>query len=80
MPGASSLTFRFPGATPSVTSMPDNSNGIVWALDQSQYCTSQSLGCGPAILHAYDANNLANEFWNFASTAAGPDPQHPSQG
>jgi hypothetical protein len=44
--------------------MPDNSNGIVWALDQSKYCTSQSLGCGPAVLHAYDAGNLANEFWN----------------
>jgi hypothetical protein len=44
--------------------MPDNSNGIVWALDQSQYCTSQSLGCGPAVLHAYDAGNLANELWN----------------
>ena len=64
MPGASSVTFDFPGATPSVTSMPDNSNGIVWALDQSQYCTSQSPGCGPAVLHAYDAGNLANEFWN----------------
>jgi hypothetical protein len=44
--------------------MPDNSNGIVWALDTSPYCTPQSLSCGPAILHAYNANNLATEYWN----------------
>jgi hypothetical protein len=56
--------FGFPGSTPSVSSMPDNSNGIVWALDNSQYCTPQSPGCGPAVLHAYDGTNLANEFWN----------------
>jgi hypothetical protein len=62
--GASSAAFGFPGATPSVTSMPDNSNGIVWALDDSQYCTPQSPGCGPVVLHAYDAGNLANELWN----------------
>ena len=61
---ATSATFGFPGATPSVSSMPDNSNGIVWILDNSQYCTPQSPGCGPAILHAFDANNLATELWN----------------
>ena len=61
---ATSATFGFPGATPSVSSRPDNSNGIVWILDNSQYCTPQSPGCGPAILHAFDANNLATELWN----------------
>jgi hypothetical protein len=44
--------------------MPDNSNGIVWALDVSQYCTPQSPGCGPAVIHAYNATNLATELWN----------------
>ena len=63
-PNATSTTFGFPGATPSVSSMPDNTNGIVWALDTSQYCTPQSPGCSPAVLHAYDAGNLANELWN----------------
>ena len=57
-------TFGFPGATPSVSSMPNDTNGIVWALDNSQYCTPQSPGCGPAVLHAYDATNLATELWN----------------
>jgi hypothetical protein len=60
----SSAVFPFPGATPSVSSMPDNTNGIVWALDDGQYCTPFSPGCGPAVLHAYDAGNLANELWN----------------
>jgi hypothetical protein len=59
-----SATFGFPGITPSVSSTPNNTNGIVWALDSSQYCTPQSPGCGPAVLHAYDATNLATELWN----------------
>jgi hypothetical protein len=66
-PTASSVsgaTFGFPGATPSVSSAPDNSNGIVWALNNSQYCTPQSPGCGPAVLYAFDAGNLANVLWN----------------
>jgi len=64
-PASSSSTgYPFPGATPSVSSQPNNSNGIVWALDNSQYCTAQSKGCGPAVLHAYDAGNLATELWN----------------
>jgi len=59
----STTTFLFPGSTPSVSSTPANANGIVWALDNSQYCTQQSPGCGPAVLHAYNATNL-NELWN----------------
>lgn len=61
---ATAETFGFPGTTPSVSSLPDNSNGIVWALDNSQYCTAQSPACGPAVLHALDAGNLSNELWN----------------
>jgi hypothetical protein len=60
----SSAVFPFPGSTPSVSSLPDNTNAIVWALDSGQYCTPFSPGCGPAVLHAYDAGNLANELWN----------------
>ncbi|MGO9437348.1 MAG: beta strand repeat-containing protein [Terracidiphilus sp.] len=63
-PNTSSSPYGFPGATPSVSSMPNYSNGIVWALDDSQYCTTQAPGCGPAVLHAYDATNLSNELWN----------------
>jgi hypothetical protein len=63
-PNQSPTTYGFGGATPSVSSTPGYTNGIVWALDNSQYCTPQSPGCKPAILHAYDATNLATELWN----------------
>ena len=69
----SSELFGFPGATPSVTSMPDNSNGIVWALDNGLYCIAQSPGCGPAILHAYDATNLSNELWSSSNKIGDPN-------
>jgi hypothetical protein len=65
---SSSTTYGFPGATPSVSSS-GTSNGIVWSQDNSQYCTPQSAGCGPTVLHAYDAANLGTELWNSGSTA-----------
>jgi chitodextrinase len=65
----SASTYGFPGATPSVSANA-TTNGIVWAIDSSQYCTTQSPGCGPAILHAYDATNLATELWNSSQVAA----------
>jgi hypothetical protein len=61
--------FSFPGATPSVSSM-GASNGIVWALDNTMYCTPQSPGCGPTVLHAYNATNISTEFWNSGIVAA----------
>ncbi len=61
---SSSQYFGLTGASPSVTSMPDNSNGIVWALDITNYCTPESPGCGPTILHAYNAATLNTEYWN----------------
>jgi hypothetical protein len=63
--------FGFPGSTPSVSATGAASNGIVWALDNSQYCTLQSHGCGSAVLHAYNAAALATELWN--STLVGSD-------
>jgi hypothetical protein len=64
---SANIFSRF-GATPSVSSR-GTSNGIVWALDFSQYCTQQAPGCGPVVLHAYDATNLASELWNSGVTA-----------
>jgi chitodextrinase len=55
--------FGFPGATPSISSS-GTSNGIVWAINSSAYCTQQSGSCAPAVLHAYSATTLANELWN----------------
>ena len=65
-----SVSFGFPGATPSVSSNGAN-NGIIWAMDNSQYCTPASPGCGPAVLHAFDATKLSSELWN--SSMVGTD-------
>jgi len=67
--GTSAAAFGYPGTTPSVSAM-GTTNGIVWALDNGKYCTAASPGCGPAVLHAYDANNLAKELWNSALSSA----------
>lgn len=61
---ASTESFSFLAPGPSVSSKPDNSDGIVWVLDNTAYCTPQSTACGPTVLHAYDATNLSNELWN----------------
>jgi hypothetical protein len=59
----STHVYGFPGTTPSASSAATQ-NGIVWALDTNKYCTHQSSGCGPAVLYAYDAGNIATELWD----------------
>jgi hypothetical protein len=62
-PSQSSTSYGNRGATPSISST-GSSNGIVWAIDNSNYCTPNSPGCGPAVLHAYDAMTLSSDLWN----------------
>ena len=50
--------FSFPSATPSISSN-GTTQGIIWALN-----TDAAQAKGPAVLHAYDAMNLANELYN----------------
>jgi hypothetical protein len=69
----SSSSYGFPGSSPSVSST-GSSNGIIWALDNRIYCTQQSPGCGPAVLHAYNATTLTSDLWNssiISTDAAG---------
>ncbi len=69
-PGPSSQSpevFNTYGVSPAISSI-GTSNGIVWALDNSGYAGAAGTS-SPAILHAYDATNLANEL--FASPASG---------
>ncbi len=63
-----STSFSWPGSTPSISSN-GTSNGIVWTIDSHSYGTGDngSAAAGPAVLHAFDANNLANELWNSSS-------------
>jgi hypothetical protein len=60
----SSATFPYPGSTPGISSN-GTKNGIVWAVESS-------VG-SPAVLHAYDATNLANELYNSGQAANSRD-------
>ena len=72
-PSSQSATrYGFPSASPSLSST-GTLHGIVWALDNSLYCTPQSPGCGPTVLHAYDGSNLATELWNSSQAAGNRD-------
>lgn len=57
----------FPGPTPSISAN-GTSNAIVWTLQVDQY------GSGQAILHAYDANDIATELYNSNQNKARDQP------
>jgi len=58
----SAHSFAYPGATPSISAS-GTANGIVWVVEN----------VSPAVLHAYDATNLSNEFYNSGQAANGRD-------
>lgn len=68
----SATRYGFPGATPSLSAN-GSTNAILWALENTNYCTPQSPGCGATVLHAYDAINLATELWNSSQAASNRD-------
>ena len=39
-------------------------------MNNSQYCTPDSPGCGPTVLHSFDAANIVHELWNSSMVAA----------
>ena len=66
----STHTYGFAGATPSVSSSGATQNGIVWTVETGAYCTHHSGACGPAVLFANDAANVATSLWNSSLIAA----------
>ena len=58
----SAASFAYPGASP-VVSASGTTNGIVWAHENTV----------PAVLHAYDASNLAHELYNSNEASGGRD-------
>lgn len=58
----SAATFTYPGTTPAISAS-GSTNGIVWAVENSS----------PAVLHAYDARNLATELYNSNQAPASRD-------
>jgi hypothetical protein len=58
----SSTQFPYPGTAPSVSAN-GTANGIVWAHENTN----------PAVLHAYDASNLAHELYNSNQAPAARD-------
>jgi hypothetical protein len=55
-------TFKYPGTTPSISANGTN-NAVLWAVENTN----------PAVLHAFDANNLATEFYNSNQAANSRD-------
>jgi hypothetical protein len=59
--------FGYPGASPAVSAS-GTSNGIVWVLDNSKFLGGDRVGAvntaGPAVLHAYRADDLSVELYN----------------
>ncbi len=57
-------TFGYPGTAPAISAN-GTSNAIVWA--------HENAASGAAVLHAYDAGNLANELYNSTQAANSRD-------
>ena len=61
--------FNMHGATPSLSAN-GTSNGIIWEIDNSTYNGTNASASGVAVLHAYDATNVANELYNSAQAGS----------
>jgi len=68
----STMQFAYPGASPAVSAN-GTTGGILWAVDSSQYGFPRAQPAAPAVLHAFDATNVATELYNSTAAANGRD-------
>ena len=65
-------TFGYPGPTPMIGT--DGTDAVVWVLDNSKYAGGTPSGgvnpSGPAVLHAYRADNIATELYNSSQAGS----------
>lgn len=71
----SSATYHLTRSTVSVSAN-GNGNGIVWAVGNDAYYDPHQ---GPAVLHAYDAKNLAHELYSSNQRLARDNPGQASK-
>ena len=69
---ASSEVYAFPGTSPSVSS-DGTRNGIVWTIERRIPAGTEAddPNAGVAVLHAYDPNDLAREFFVSGTSTGG---------
>ena len=67
----SNASIAFPGLTPTISAA-GASNAVIWTVDSSRSGTN-GAATGPAVLYAFDANNLANELWDSAQAPSNHD-------
>jgi hypothetical protein len=67
--GAAVFAAASHGATASLSAN-GNNNGIIWDIDNSTYVGNNPVASGLAVLHAYDAINVANELYNSAQAGS----------
>jgi len=65
---SSTPTLGYPGASPGISAN-GTGNAIVWAIDSTQYGPPHQTTAGPAVLHAFDATNVAIELYNTTMAA-----------
>ena len=69
-PTTGAVSYGYPGSSPSISAN-GTTDGIVWSLDNQKFGTGS-----PAILRAYDANNITDELYDSAQAGtrdqAGP--------
>jgi hypothetical protein len=62
------VVYQQHGATASLSAN-GAANGIIWDIDNSNY-NRTGIGSGPAVLHAYDATNVAHELYNSSQAGS----------